>query len=57
MADFFFQNEATGRCYDVVHIDRAAGIIRLRGRATGREFEEKFDPERFEKLGYKLMKA
>lgn len=55
MAGFFFLNESTGRRYDVINIDKAAGKITLRGRTTGREFTETFDPEKFAKMGYKLM--
>ena len=55
-ARFFFLNEATGKRYDVVNIDRTAGTIQLRGPTTQRVFTEKLDNERFARMGYKLMK-
>lgn len=56
MSNFFFLNAATGKRYDVVSIDKEAGVIKLRGPHTQRVFTEKFDAAKFERMGYKLMK-
>lgn len=55
MPRFFFQHTGTGKRYDVVSIDKAAGTMRLRGPITKREFTETFDPGKFERMGYTLM--
>ena len=55
MTQFFFLHSGTGKRYDVVDIDRAAGTVKLRGPIAKREFVEKFDPEKFAKMGYQLM--
>lgn len=55
MPKYFFQHEGTGKRYDVVNIDKAAGTVTLRGPHTQREFTETLDQAKFDKMGYKLM--
>lgn len=54
MSDLYFRNEKTGKRYKVVSMDKAAGTITLRGDHA--EFVEKYDKEKFKKLGYILEK-
>lgn len=56
MAEFFFLNDATGKRYDVVNINKEKGTIDLRGPHTNRVFTEKYDAAQFAKMGYRLMK-
>lgn len=51
----FFEHEKTGKKFDIVSIDREAGKVTLRGE-LGTEFEEPYDKERFQRLGYRLRK-
>ena len=48
----YFLNEATGRRYDVVKFDKAAGEVQLKGKYG--QFTEKFDRAKFERMGYVL---
>jgi len=50
----FFRNKTTGKRYDIVRIDKEAGEIVLKGEHA--EFTEKYDKERFARLGYVLEK-
>lgn len=54
MTEVYFKNTTTGRRYKVVNIDKMKGEIRLRGEHA--EFTEKYDKERFKKMGYVLEK-
>lgn len=54
MASYYFKNEATGNKYKVVKLDKEAGTVTLRGKFG--EFVEKFDKERFKKMGYLMEK-
>jgi glutamine amidotransferase-like uncharacterized protein len=54
MANLYFRNEKTGKKYQVVSMDKDAGTILLRGEHA--EFTEKYDKDRFKKLGYVLEK-
>lgn len=49
----YFLNERTGRRYDVVTFDKERGKIKLKGQIG--EFEEDFNREKLEKMGYKLL--
>lgn len=55
MTDLYFRNEATGNKYKVVKFDREAGTVTLRGKFG--EFTEKFDKEKFQRMGYTLEKV
>jgi glutamine amidotransferase-like uncharacterized protein len=48
----YFVNERSGKRYDIVHFDKDAGEVRLKGPHA--EFTEKFDKDRFLKMGYVL---
>lgn len=50
----FFMNEKTKKKYEVIWINQTTGKIRLKG--TSHEFEDDYSKERFEKLGYKLVR-
>lgn len=50
----YFRNEKTGKRYEVISIDKAKNVIRLKGSAA--EFEEPYDKDRFKRLGYVLEK-
>lgn len=54
--ELFFENTKTGKKYKVLKFDREAGKVRLVGEHNV-EFEEKFDKELFQKLGYELKQA
>jgi hypothetical protein len=56
MPELFFENTKTGKKYKVLKFDREAGKVRLVGEHNV-EFEEKFDKELFQKLGYELKQA
>ena len=53
MSELFFRNKKTGKKFKVVRFDKAKGTIVLKGEY--REFEEKFDKAKFERLGYELV--
>lgn len=55
MAELYFVHEKTGKKYKVVKYDKEAGMIRLKGE-TG-EFDEKYDQQRFAKMGYKPVQS
>jgi glutamine amidotransferase-like uncharacterized protein len=50
----YFRNTATGKRYDVVRMNKTTGEIVLKGEHA--EFTEKYDKERFARLGYVLEK-
>lgn len=52
MSTLYFKNSATGNKYRVVKFDREAGTVTLRGKYG--EFTEKFDKEKFQRMGYSL---
>lgn len=52
-AEMFFVNDKTGKKYKILQFDQAAGKVKLRGE-NGIEFEEKYDKETFQRLGYQL---
>lgn len=54
MTTMYFQNTKTGKKYRVVSVDRDAGKITLQGSHA--QFTEDYDKERFQRLGYKLIK-
>jgi hypothetical protein len=55
-AEMFFVNDKTGKKYKILKFDQAAGKVRLVGE-HGIEFEEKYDKETFQKLGYELKQG
>lgn len=59
MPSLYFENEKTGKRYDVVRIikddDGKPNEVVLRGDLA--EFTEPFDKERFTKMGYTLKKG
>lgn len=54
MAKLYFRNEKTGKRYAIVSMDKDTNTVVLRGEHA--EFTEKYDKERFKKLGYILEK-
>ena len=56
----YFQNEKTGRKFEIVRFDKAAGTVVLRSNLPefpNAEFEEKYTKERFQQMGYKLVRV
>lgn len=51
---YFLRHTQTGKKFRVVSRDKEAGTVRLKGSLQ--EFEEKFDPAKFKKNGYELVK-
>jgi hypothetical protein len=56
MAEVFFVNNKTGKKYKVLKFDREAGKVQLVGEHNV-PFEEKYDKELFQRLGYELQQA
>jgi hypothetical protein len=52
MAKVYFRNTRTGKRFEVVRIDKAAGQIVLKGEYA--EFTEPYDKARFKEMGYEL---
>jgi hypothetical protein len=50
----FLKHTATGTRYEILSLDKAAGLIRLKGQYA--TFDEPYDPARFKALGYVLEK-
>lgn len=50
----FFKNAKTGKKYEVIWLNQETGKIRLKGPT--REFTDDYSKERFQKLGYELVK-
>lgn len=55
MVKLYFKNTRTGKRYEVVSMDKEARTVTLKGQHA--EFVEKYDKERFERLGYILEKV
>lgn len=53
MTEIFFENKKTKMRFRIVKFDKAKGTMVLKGKY--REFEEKYDKARFERLGYELV--
>lgn len=51
-----FVNKSTGKKYKVVSFDHDQGKVRLVGE-HGVEFDENFDKEMFQRLGYELKQT
>lgn len=51
----FFENIKIGKRFEVVRFDKERGVVVLRSNYA--EFEEEYSKEKFEKLGYKLVKV
>jgi glutamine amidotransferase-like uncharacterized protein len=54
MPKIYFRNEATGKKFQVVKLDKESGKVTLRGEHA--EFVEAYDRDRFKRLGYVLEK-
>lgn len=52
MPKLYFRNEKTGKRYEVVKLDKAAGVVVLKG--TIATFTEAYDKDRFKRMGYVL---
>lgn len=50
----YFRNTKTGKRYEIVRMDKAAGEVVLRGEYA--EFSERYDKDRFRRMGYELVK-
>lgn len=55
MAELFFENVKTKKRYKVVTVDKVKSEITLRGEYG--EFTEKYDKDRFTRLGYVLVQG
>ncbi len=49
----YLRSTATLKQYKIIKVDKAAGIITLRG--THREFDEPYDKDRLKKMGYEMI--
>jgi hypothetical protein len=56
MAKVYFVNSKTGKKYEVLKFDRAAGKVQLVGEHAV-PFEERYDKEMFQRLGYELQQG
>ncbi len=56
MPEIFFENAATKKRYKVVRFNKEAGTVTLVG-PHNMEFDEKFDKDRFVKMGYSLVQG
>lgn len=54
-AKVFFESVHTGKRYEIVSLDQAAGTVTLIG-PHNQPFTEKYTKERFEEMGYKLVR-
>lgn len=54
MPKIYFQNTHTGRKYELLAMDKEKGEVTLKGEHS--PFVEKYDKERFQRLGYTLVK-
>ena len=52
MPKLYFRNVKTGKLYEVVKMDKAAGTVTLKGEIA--TFTEPYDKDRFKRMGYKL---
>jgi hypothetical protein len=55
MSTLYFENTKNGKRYKVIKVDKEKGEITLQGQFN--EFIEKYDKERFTRLGYKLIQV
>ncbi len=51
----YFESTKTGKRYEVVRFDKAAGEVVLKGEHA--QFTEKFSKERFTAMGYKPVQV
>jgi len=51
----YFENEKTGKRYDVVSFNKEEGTVTLKGQHA--EFTEKFDKAKFQQMGYTLKQG
>lgn len=54
MAKVFLVHGDTGRRFEILHINRETGKMKLRGPRA--EFEEDYDPPQLKQRGYTLKK-
>jgi hypothetical protein len=52
----FFRHRQTGALYQVLRMDKEKNRIWLKSKETGTEFDEDYSKEKFEKLGYEIVK-
>lgn len=52
MPKLYFRNVNTGKRYEVVKLDKAAGKVTLKGATA--TFDEVYDKDRFKRMGYVL---
>lgn len=52
MTDTYFRNTRTGLRYKIIRFDKDKNEVVLKGEYA--EFTEKYDRERFKKMGYEL---
>lgn len=50
----YLVHSKTSRKYEVLGVDRDAGVIHLKGELAS--FTEQYNPQRFKELGYTLKK-
>jgi glutamine amidotransferase-like uncharacterized protein len=55
MSEAYFENEKTKKRYKIIRFDPAAGTVVLRGEHA--EFVEKYSKEKFQELGYALVRG
>jgi len=56
MANYHLIHRETGKRFEILRIDRKAGMMTLRG-SRGGEFEEPYDPDGLKQRGYMLRKV
>jgi hypothetical protein len=55
-AKVFFESVHTGKRFEIVSLDPKAGTVTLIGTTHKTPFVEKYTKERFEEMGYKLVR-
>lgn len=51
----FFENVKTGKRFEVLRFDKETGKVLLKSDYA--EFEDEYNKEKFQKLGYKLVRV
>jgi hypothetical protein len=54
MATYYLVSSRTGKKFEIIERDKAAGTVKLKGDIA--EWDEPFDMEKFKKQGYTLVK-
>lgn len=55
MPEIYFENEKTGKRYQIIQFDKDAGTVRLKGEHG--EFTEPYDKDKFLNMGYTLKRG